>query len=129
MPTPTGEDARDRGPLAASISTAVVHLFTEHTGRGPTRARTTIDGDLVVVILQDGLTKAERALVRAGKGEVVLRLRRAFQDTMSDELIAAVEDLTQRTVQAFMSANHTEPDAAAEIFLLDGEARAAGVVS
>jgi hypothetical protein len=43
---------------------------------------------------------------------------------MSVELIAAVERLTQRTVQAFMSANHAEADAAAEIFLLDGEARA-----
>ena len=124
MPTPADEDACDRGTLAASISSAVVHLFTEHTGRGPTRARTTIDGDLVVVILQDGLTKAERALVRAGKREEVLLLRRAFQDTMSDELIAAVERLTHRKVQAFMSANHAEPDAAAEIFLLDGEARA-----
>ena len=126
MPTPTDEDARDRGQLAASISKAVVQLFTEHTGRGPTRARTTIDGDLVVVILQDGLTKAEHALVRAGKGDEVLRLRRAFQDTMSEDLIAAVERLTQRTVQAFMSANHNEPDAAAEIFILDGEARTSG---
>jgi uncharacterized protein YbcI len=124
MPTPTDEDARDRGALAASISTAVVHVFTAYTGRGPTRARTTIDGDLVVVILQDGLTKAEHALVRAGKEDEVLRLRRVFQETMSDDLIVAVERLTQRTVQAFMSANHTDPDAAAEIFLLDGEARA-----
>jgi uncharacterized protein YbcI len=124
MPTPTDEDARDRGALAASISTAVVHLFTAYTGRGPTRARTTIDGDLVVVILQDGLTKAEHALVRAGKEDEVLRLRRVFQETMSDDLIVAVERLTQRTVQAFMSANHTDPDAAAEIFLLDGEDRA-----
>ena len=120
MPAPTDEDARDRGSLAASISSAVVHLFAERTGRGPTRARTTIDGGLVVVILEDGLTKAERALVRDGKRDEVLRLRRAFQDTMSDDLIAAVERLTNRTVQAFMSANHTEPDAAAEIFLLDG---------
>ena len=129
MPTPTDEDARDRGALAASISSAVVHLFTEHTGRGPTRARTTIDGDLVVVILQDGLTKAERALVHAGKGDEVLRLRRVFQDTMSGELVAAVERLTKRTVHAFMSANHTEPDAAAEIFLLDGEVRAGGLAA
>jgi uncharacterized protein YbcI len=129
MPTPTDADASDRGQLAASISSAVVHLFTEHTGRGPTRARTTIDGDLVVVILQDGLTKAERTLVRAGKREEVLLLRRAFQDTMSVELIAAVERLTRRSVQAFMSANHTEADAAAEIFLLDGEARAGDVAS
>jgi uncharacterized protein YbcI len=93
----------------------------EYTGRGPTRARTTIDGDLVVVILQDGQTKAERALVSAGSGDVVLRLRRAFQDTMSGELTEAVERLTHGTVRAFMSANHNDPDAAAEIFMMDAD--------
>jgi hypothetical protein len=45
---------------------------------------------------------------------------------LSEDLIAAVERLTQRTVQAFISANHNEPDAAAEIFILDGEARTSG---
>jgi uncharacterized protein YbcI len=121
MPITTDDEASERGRLAASISTAVVHAFTEHTGRGPTRARTTVDGDLIVVILQDGQTKAERALVRAGKGDAVLHLRRAFQETMRNDLIDVVERLTRRTVQAFMSANHNEPDAAAEIFILDGE--------
>lgn len=121
MPTTDDDDRAEPGRLAASISTAVVHAFTDHTGRGPTRARTTIDGDLIVVILQDGQTKAERALVRAGRGDTVLQLRRAFQETMRDDLVAVVERLTQRTVRAFMSANHNEPDAAAEIFIMDGE--------
>jgi uncharacterized protein YbcI len=119
MPINPDEDPTGRGRLAASISTAVVHAFTEHTGRGPTRARTTIDGDLVVVVLRDGQTKAERALVRAGEGETVLHLRRAFQATMRDDLVAAIETITQCTVEAFMSANHNEPDTAAEIFILD----------
>jgi uncharacterized protein YbcI len=119
MPINPDEDPTGRGRLAASISTAVVHAFTEHTGRGPTRSRTTIDGDLVVVVLRDGQTKAERGLVRAGEGDVVLGLRRAFQSTMRDDLVATVEALTQCTVQAFMSANHNEPDTAAEIFILD----------
>jgi hypothetical protein len=35
---------------------------SEHTGRGPTQARTTIDGETVVVSLQDGMTKAARSL-------------------------------------------------------------------
>ena len=56
------------GQLAAAISTAVVHVFSDHTGRGPTKARTTLDGDLVVVILQEGMTKTERALVRRRQG-------------------------------------------------------------
>jgi uncharacterized protein YbcI len=125
MPAPStggsshGELA-EHGRLAAAISTAVVHIFAEHTGRGPTRARTTIDGETVVVILQDGMTKAERSLVRAGKEADVLQLRRSFQETMGPDLVAAVERLTRSTVQAFMSANHIEPDAAAEVFLMDG---------
>jgi uncharacterized protein YbcI len=110
------------GQLAGAISRAVVHLFSEHTGRGPTKARTTVDGELVVVIPRDGMTQGERALVEGGKDAAVLGLRRAFQDTMRGELVAVVERLTERKVQAFMSANHLRPDAAAEIFLLDGAA-------
>lgn len=120
MPTHADDSPAERGRLAASISTAIVHVFTEHTGRGPTRARTTIDGDLVVVLLHDGQTKAERALVRAGRSDAVLGLRRTFQETMSGDLIAVVERLMERKVTAFMSANHADPDAAAEIFVLDG---------
>jgi uncharacterized protein YbcI len=109
------------GQLAAAISDAVVHLFSKRIGRGPTKARTTVDGELVVVVLRDTMTQGERALVEGGKRDEVLQLRRAFQDTMSAELVAVVERLTERTVQAFMSTNHIDPDAAAEIFLLDGE--------
>ena len=125
MPTTFRDGSSRDGPpsdgqLAAAISRAVVHLFSEHTGRGPTKARTTVDGELVVVVLRDSMTQGERTLVRGGKEAEVLRLRRAFQDTMSGDLVAVIERLTERNVQAFMSANHTRPDAAAEIFLLDG---------
>ena len=123
MPTTSsdGSSRDDQGRIAAAISTAVVHVFAEHTGRGPTRARTTIDGETVVVILQEGLTKAEQSLVDAGRHAEVLQLRRTFQETMRHDLIAVVERLTARSVQAFMSANHVAPDAAAEVFLLDSK--------
>jgi uncharacterized protein YbcI len=120
MPTTFRDGPPGDGQLAAAISKAVVHLFAEYVGRGPTKARTTIDGELVVVILRDGMTQGERALVRGGKDAEVLQLRRAFQDTMHAHLVDVVERLTARTVRAFMSANHIQPDAAAEIFLLDG---------
>jgi uncharacterized protein YbcI len=116
-----GSSRDDQGRVAAAISTAVVHVFSEHTGRGPTKARTTIDGTTVVVILQDTMTTAERSLVEAGKHAEVLRLRRSFQETMRDDLVAVVERLTVSSVNAFMSANHIAPDTAAEIFLLDSK--------
>jgi uncharacterized protein YbcI len=105
--------------LGAQISRAVVQLWHEHTGRGPTKARTTITEDLVVVLMADTLLKAERNLAAAGKVEQVLSMRRAFQDTMSEELTAVVEGLTGRKVAAFMSHNHVDPDLAAELFVLE----------
>jgi uncharacterized protein YbcI len=113
------EDGHGRGALSAGISRAVVHLFSEQTGRGPTKARTTIDADLVVVLLQDTMTRGEKTLVQAGKHAEVLQIRRTFQETMRPSLVEAVEGLTQRTVVSFMSANDIDPDAAAEIFMLD----------
>jgi len=115
-------DHAPRGEQAASISNLVVKLTSEYTGRGPTKARTHIDDDLVVVILRETLTKGERSLVRDGKQEVVRSMRFAFQQTMKDELVAGVEQILGRKVLAFMSANHMEPDVAAEVFLLDDAA-------
>ena len=119
---PDGDDRR-RGELSSAISSAVVHLVADHTGRGPTKARTTISGELVVVLLHDSMTAGERSLVLAGKEDEVLQIRRAFQETMRQDLVAAVEGLTDRRVVAFMSANHIDPDAAAEVFLWTASAR------
>lgn len=106
------------GPLTAAISNAVVGLLREFTGRGPTQARTTLGPDTVVVTLRDSLTKAERTLAARGQALEVLAMRRAFQDTMREDLVAAVERLTHRKVEAFLSDNLSEPDVAVEIFLL-----------
>ena len=124
MPTsshegPDAENGQGRGLLSADISRAVVGLFSQHTGRGPTKARTTIDGELIVVLLHESMTHAEKSLVKAGKHAEVLQMRRTFQETMRPSLVAAVEGLTGRTVMSFMSANHIDPDAAAEIFVMD----------
>ena len=40
-----------------------------YTGRGPTRARTTISGDWVFVTLLDTMTKGERQLAANGEGD------------------------------------------------------------
>jgi len=106
------------GSLAAAISNAVVRLLSEYTGRGPTKARTYIDEDLITVVLQDTLTKGERSLLRDGERALVLANRKAFQNSMASDLIAAVEELSGRSTTAFLSANHIDPDIAVESFVL-----------
>jgi uncharacterized protein YbcI len=109
---------RSMGSVAAEISRNAVQLLYEYTGRGPTKARTTINGDLVVIVLGENLLKAERSLVENGEAGVVREMRSKIQDVMRDDLIAAVEEPLCRRVVAFMSANHIDPDLAAEVFVL-----------
>ena len=109
-----------RGQLSASISRAVVRLFSEHTGRGPTKARgqpSTRTSSWCSCTT--ALTHAEQTLAQAGKEAEVLRIRRNFQETMRPSLVAAIEGLTERNVVTFMSADAIDPDAAAEIFVMD----------
>ena len=113
-------EPRAGGSLAAAISKMIVLLVRDNTGRGPTKVRTSIRDNVVLVILEDSLTQGERTLVRAGREATVLDLRHEFQLAMKDEAIAQVQTLTGREVIAMMSTNHIDPDLAAEIFVLDG---------
>lgn len=105
--------------MPAAISNAVVGLMHGYTGRGPTRVRTMIGSDMIVVTLRDCLTKAERMLAQNGYAVEMLALRRVVQHTMREDMISAVETLTGRTVEAFLSDNLTDPDIAVEVFFMD----------
>ena len=107
------------GELSTALSNAIVALFAEYTGRGATQSRTYVHENLVVTVLHDSMTKGERSLVRDGKEEAVLAIRRTYQESMRPELIEIVERLTGRTVSAFMSSNHVNPDVAIESFVLE----------
>ncbi len=122
----TTYDHPSGGTLGAAISNAVVRIVADYTGRGPTQARTSIHDGVVLVLMRDTLTKAERTLATAGDGDLVLTTRARFQSTMRDDLVAAVEGLLERKVVAFMSANHLDPDMAAEVFVLEPVGERAG---
>jgi uncharacterized protein YbcI len=111
--------ARPTGEIASAISTDIVRILHAQTGRGPTRARTTISGDLVVCLLHDTLTTGERTLVNAGNAQTVLDVRKQYQAAMRNDLTGAVEIHTGRKVIAFMSDNHIDPDTAVEAFVLE----------
>src|SRR4051794_1772604 len=121
---------RREGPLRANaeISDAVVRMLHDYTGRGPTRSRTTINDDSVMVLVGDTLTRGERRLVETGREEQVLSLRHAFQLAMRDDLVEVVERATERKVTAFMSQNHIDPDLAVEGFVLEPKAEKVPVV-
>jgi uncharacterized protein YbcI len=117
------EERPPTGPLSLSISNVVVGMLREYTGRGPTKARTTIRDNVVLVMLEQTLTKGEQSLVAKGRSDKVLEIRHEFQNAMRQECSDKVAELTGRNVLAFLSANHIDPDLGAEIFMLDGPPR------
>jgi uncharacterized protein YbcI len=108
-----------RGPLNQAIANAVVRGHSRYVGRGPTKAQAFFRENVVVVLLQDTLTKGERSLIAGGKQESVLHTRRQYQEMMRADLVDAVQELTGCRVEALLSGNHIDPDLSAEVFVLD----------
>ena len=107
------------GELNAVITSALVGIQTEYLGRGPRSASTFYYGHVLVTLMHDVLTPAEKTLIQANQADAVDQIRHLFQKTMEADFREAVERLTGRKVLAFISGNHIGPDIAAELFILD----------
>ena len=112
------EPAR-RPELNRALSNAVGHCYHRCTGRGPAKAQTFYQRDVVVVVLHGTLTVAERTLISDGRKDAVQRLRAAMHEAMTAELADAVQALTGCQVLAAMSSDDVARDIAAELFLLE----------
>ena len=108
-----------QGEALARISTALVQLHRGFYGKGPTKAKTYLVDDTVISILRGGFTAVERTLIDRGETDSVHSLRRSFQRVMESEFKNVVEESLGRTVVAYMSQVHSDPDVAVEIFMLE----------
>jgi uncharacterized protein YbcI len=109
------------GALNAALANELGKLIADFTGRGAQKSRAFVDQDLVVCVLEDGASNAERNLVAAGKADLVRLQRDALQRAQGPELIAAVERLTQRKVRTFMSGTDENGGSSIEAFVLEPE--------
>jgi len=107
------------GELNAAVTSALVGIHTRYVGRGPERASTFYNGNVVVTIMYDVMTHEEKSLVRAHHESTVETIRRDFQETMEADFRGAVEQLTGCAVTGFISGYCVEPDILAEVFVLD----------
>ena len=108
-----------RADEGLAIGNAIAKLYRRSYGRGPATVRTVTGRDQVVVFLEDIYTTVERTLIERGEFEAVRTTRKAFQQTMRDAFVAEVEQITGRSVIAFMSEVHASPDVAVEVFVLE----------
>ena len=110
--------AAAHGDILTAISDGMVALLKEFYGRGPTRAKTYYQDELVVCLLHGGLTRVEKTLHDGGRLDAVTQQRLAFHEVMRDRFNAVVEQATGRRVIGFMSGCQHEPDMICEVFIL-----------
>jgi uncharacterized protein YbcI len=101
------------------VSNAMVRLYKEQFGRGPTKARSFWVGpDAIACFLEDTLAPAERNLAKMGQHQRLRDMRMFFQYASVREFCEPVERITGRKVRSFHSSIDTKVDGlAVETFI------------
>jgi uncharacterized protein YbcI len=109
-----------RGLELQEVTNAMVRIYKEQFGRGPTKARTDYAGpDTLVVSIQNSVTAAERTMLALDEHQRVREIRMFFQYAAEAEFTGTVEEITGRKVWAFVSGMDTHRDVSTEVFYLE----------
>ena len=107
------------GPLV-DIANAIVRVYKEGFGRGPTKARARFAGpDILVVLLEDIMTVAERNLLELGEIARVREQRLFLQLALEESKRSEVERILERRTRASVCGVDPTRDFAAEMFTLE----------
>ena len=102
------------------ISNAMVRLHKRAFGRGPTKASAQFAGaNILIVLLADTLTIAERNLLALGEDGRLREQRLFLEHTLKDEMRSVVERILNRRTIAFVPGIDPHHDVAAVIFTLE----------
>jgi uncharacterized protein YbcI len=108
--------------LETRIADQMALLQAHYYGVPPKEARAyVIPGELVVVVLRETFTPAEKVLIGNGDAEAIQHSRRRFQQLSREDFGAVVEQATGEQVESFLSETNLEKEVAVEIFLMAGE--------
>src|SRR5580700_10811088 len=91
------------GSVRTALANAMVGMYKQFYGRGPTAAKAWILDDYVFVAMEGGLTRNEETLLADGKEHLVRSYRLSFQETVAGTTMAAVQELVGRRVLTYHS--------------------------
>src|SRR3954466_4752162 len=78
------QGASERGEVLLAVSNEIVRLHKQCWGKGPSKARSNLSGNVLVVILEGVLTRAEETLLKHGHQREVARGRYAMQRSVEE---------------------------------------------
>lgn len=109
---------QNNGRSMADLSNAMVALHRQHYGRGPAAARASLKDGMAICVLSDIYTRAERTLIAAGRLDHVQATRLLHRHSAEPTYQSAAEAALGRPVAALLSAFHSDPDLAVDVFVL-----------
>jgi uncharacterized protein YbcI len=120
----TAREDRQREPeqganLLLQVSNAMVRVHKEFFGKGPTKAKSYMFDDFLLVVMREGLTTAEKTMLEFGHPNQVRQFRQLFQDEMTERLTGMIRELTGRRVVNYQSQVLFDPDITLEIFVFE----------
>jgi len=117
---PSPDSGTHAGEQLAAVTNGIVKLFRDYYGRGPTKAKSyMLDDRILVCVLEDTMTRVERTLVESGHGHKVRDVRLTFQEAMADEFKGTVTEVMGRQVIAYHSQLTLDPDIGFEFFVME----------
>jgi len=119
-PTHSPDTANHLGEQLAAVTNGIVRLFRDYYGRGPTKAKSYIlDDRIVICVLEETMTRVEQTLVENGNGDKVRDVRLTFQEAMAEEFMGEVSRCMGRNVITYHSQLTLDPDIGFEFFVLE----------
>ena len=106
-------------PLLRQLSTEMVRMQKQAFGKGPMHSKAYMFDDLLLVVMRDGLTVAEKTMLEFGQADLVRNFRQQFENDMTSRMIEPIERLTGRRVLTYQSQIMFNPDVIVEIFVFD----------
>jgi uncharacterized protein YbcI len=115
---PTAPEAT-RQELLRQISTGMARMQKDAFGKGPTSTKSYMFDDLLLIVMREGLTVAEKTMLGFGRQDLVREFRQQFENEMTSRIVGMVEEVTNRKVLTYQSQIMFDPDVIVELFVFD----------
>lgn len=113
-PDPSPEEAK-----TAAITREVIQLTKTLTGRGPTKGKTYLQSDCVLVLMREAHTPSEGTMAGGGRQRQVAQTRVDISEDARRKFIEIIEQHTGRKVVGFMSSSQQDPSLLAQVYVLE----------
>jgi uncharacterized protein YbcI len=105
--------------LLQRISREMGLIQKQAFGKGPLSAKSYLFDDLLLIVMREGLTVAERTMLDFGREDLVRSFRQQFENDMTKRIVGMIEEVIDRKVLTHQSQVMFDPDVIIEVFVFD----------